>query len=228
MGDARTERWVEHRAEVRRQLVAAATRAIDDIGPQVSMREIAAEAKVPKPTLYRFFKDKGELAAAIGDQAREDIIEELTKARESSVETIGELIDVALTGHAALIDQHPNIFKFLVFGADSVGSHALENSRAIAREISTILETILRAAGGRSVEDAMYGPMIVGLVTGAADAWMRGAESPRMGGTFVERVRPAVRALVGLAGAHAGVDIDFDAPVLARLPVFTAGEPGTP
>ncbi|WP_157108597.1 TetR/AcrR family transcriptional regulator [Aldersonia kunmingensis] len=222
MADARTERWAGHRVEMRRQLAQSAMRAIERIGPQVSMREIAAEAKVPKPTIYRFFKDKADLASAIADQAKEDVIGELVKARQASVGTVGELVNVALTGYAALIIGHPNVFKFLLFGIDSPGGHALENSRAIANEIAKILSTVLEAAGGRSHNVHLYAGMVVGVVTGAADWWMNGESGPDPVDSFVAHVEPAVRAITELAGREAGLDIDFDAPLAGAVPGMIA------
>ena len=47
--DARSERWREHRKKVRAEIVDAAFRAIDRLGPELSLREIAEEAGTAKP-----------------------------------------------------------------------------------------------------------------------------------------------------------------------------------
>ena len=56
--DARSERWREHRKKVRAEIVEAAFRAIDRLGPDLSVREIAEEAGTAKPKIYRHFTDK--------------------------------------------------------------------------------------------------------------------------------------------------------------------------
>ena len=69
--DARSERWREHRKKVRAEIVDAAFRAIDQRGPEVSLREIAEEAGTAKPKIYRHFNDKSDLFQAIGERLRD-------------------------------------------------------------------------------------------------------------------------------------------------------------
>src|SRR5262252_11154920 len=69
--DARSERWREHRKKVRSEIVDAAFRAIDRLGPELSLREIAEEAGTAKPKIYRHFTDKSDLFQAIGQRMRD-------------------------------------------------------------------------------------------------------------------------------------------------------------
>src|SRR5215213_502777 len=69
--DARSERWREHRKKVRAEIVDAAFRAIDRLGPELSLREIAEEAGTAKPKIYRHFTDKSDLFQAIGQRMRD-------------------------------------------------------------------------------------------------------------------------------------------------------------
>src|ERR1700759_1386100 len=69
--DARSERWREHRKKVRGEIVEAAFRAIDRLGPELSVREIAEEAGTAKPKIYRHFHDKSDLFQAIGERLRD-------------------------------------------------------------------------------------------------------------------------------------------------------------
>ena len=69
--DARSERWREHRKRVRSEIVDAAFRAIDQLGPDLSLREIAEEAGTAKPKIYRHFTDKSDLFQAIGERLRD-------------------------------------------------------------------------------------------------------------------------------------------------------------
>ena len=62
--DARSERWREHRKKVRAEIVDAAFRSIDRLGPELSLREIAEEAGTAKPKIYRHFTDKSDLFQA--------------------------------------------------------------------------------------------------------------------------------------------------------------------
>ena len=103
--DARSERWREHRKKVRSEIVDAAFRAIDRLGPNVSVREIAEEAGTAKPKIYRHFTDKSDMFQAIGERMRDmlwaaiipvDQRGERLRARRSSAaasSTTCELVD---------------------------------------------------------------------------------------------------------------------------------------
>ena len=58
--DGRTTRWDAHRDQRRAELVLAAVRAIDQHGPDAGIADIAAEAGVSRPVLYRYFADKDD------------------------------------------------------------------------------------------------------------------------------------------------------------------------
>ncbi|AHH19978.1 transcriptional regulator, TetR family [Nocardia nova SH22a] len=217
MGDRRTERWEGHRAEMRRRLVDAAVRAIEDIGPNVSMREIAAEANVPKPTIYRFFKDKSALAAAIAERAQEDIIARLAEVREHTPPTIGGLVHAALSGYAALLVDNPQVARFLLTGVDNPGVKATENWQAIAREVAAVMSLIFTALGSDDGDHMFHASMIAGAVTGAADWWFTGDEPAGAAADFVARVEPTVRAVLRIAAAEDRLAIDFDQPLAVPL-----------
>jgi len=219
VADARTERWASHRLEMRQRVTTAAMSAIERDGPQVSMEEIAKEAGVPKPTLYRFFADKADLAASVADQAREDIAGRLAEAWQPGVRTMGELVHAGLTGYGALIASHPNVFRFLV-GSDGAAPHATENAKTIAGQIVTVLEALNRALDGEPVDLSVYGAMIVGMVSGAATWWLDHAEEPGSIDRFVARLEPGVRAIAELVGAETGIRIDFDEPIPDTFPVI--------
>src|SRR5260370_39990015 len=61
----------------RMQLVEAAIRAIRRKGPDVSMDEMAAEAGITKPIIYRHFGDKAGLYRAIADSYVRSLVEQL-------------------------------------------------------------------------------------------------------------------------------------------------------
>ena len=73
-GDGRTTRWDAHRDQRRAELVQAAVRAIDQHGPDVTIADIAAEAGVSKPVLYRYFTDKDQLHAAVGQWGADEVL----------------------------------------------------------------------------------------------------------------------------------------------------------
>ena len=62
--DGRTRRWAGHREARRLELVDAAVVAIEEHGPEVTTEQIAAEAGVSRPGLYRHFDGKDDLQSA--------------------------------------------------------------------------------------------------------------------------------------------------------------------
>src|ERR1041384_4390728 len=79
-GDARRERWREHRAARRAEFVEAALRALDEHGPELGMEHVASAAGVTKPVLYRHFTDKADLFVALGQRGTEILFERLIPA----------------------------------------------------------------------------------------------------------------------------------------------------
>jgi len=233
MADARTERWAEHRKKMRGTLVDAAIRAIDAHGPQVSMREIAAEAKVPKPTLYRFFADKWALVNAIDDRVMDTLTERIVTGPQLTAGTLGQLVEEALTGYADFVAEHPSVFRFLQLnfagtggGPGSPGAHAMETARTMAGDISSVLTSMVPGAddpdAARHIDTASA--MIMGAVVFAADGWIGDDGPSESVESFVERTVPFIRALLVVAADNgAGAELDFDASIADNLAAVYAG-----
>ncbi|MGL5442473.1 MAG: TetR/AcrR family transcriptional regulator, partial [[Mycobacterium] stephanolepidis] len=61
----------DRRKVAREELLDAAFRAIDATGSTVSMDDIAREAGVAKPKLYRYFEDKADLHSAVLERVQD-------------------------------------------------------------------------------------------------------------------------------------------------------------
>jgi AcrR family transcriptional regulator len=75
-----------HREQRRTALVQAAMRAIRRYGPDVAMEDIASEAGVSKPILYRYFLDKGDLYMAVSETATQHLRTILLSGLESEAD----------------------------------------------------------------------------------------------------------------------------------------------
>lgn len=217
MADARTERWVAHRAQVRSELVDSAMRAIDAIGPQISMREIAAEAKIPKPNLYRFFSDKSELASAIGDRVRDHLTERIVNGPTESGATLGTFLRSGITTYLELADKRPNVFRFVMStmpeSIESASAGLNRNTNA-AEDLAAVLRTIVRAQGGTDTDIDLAAYMLVGSIMSAGHWWL--VHNPT-GNTTLNRITDTVdnnaRALIQDTAHANGIHVDFDAPI---------------
>ncbi|MFF3571935.1 TetR/AcrR family transcriptional regulator [Nocardia jiangxiensis] len=217
MGDARTERWVAHRARVRSELVDSAMRAIDAAGPQISMREIAAEAKIPKPTLYRFFTDKSELAGAIGDRVRDRLTERIANGPTEIGATVGTFLRSGITTYLELADEHPNIFRFVMTtmseSKESAGA-GLDRGSNASKDLAAVLRTIMRAQGGTDTDVDLTAYMLVGSIMSAGHWWLvRTSTGDTDLSGVIDKVDRNARALIQDTAHANGIHIDFDAPI---------------
>lgn len=121
----RASRWQAQREA----LLQAAQRAIHRIGPHASMDEIAAEAGITKPILYRHFGDRRGLAVALRDQAfgfvlgteKDSAPEARRQARErvaalypvvSDVDALRRLLVGFASGFQMFVEFNRNLYRF--------------------------------------------------------------------------------------------------------------------
>src|ERR1700754_4292936 len=114
--DARSERWREHRKKVRSEIVDAAFRAIDRLGPELSLREIAEEAGTAKPKIYRHFTDKSDLFQAIGARLRDMLWAAVFSSVDFATDSAREIIRRSAEEYVSLVDAHPNVLRFFIQG----------------------------------------------------------------------------------------------------------------
>jgi AcrR family transcriptional regulator len=182
--DARSERWREHRKKVRAEIVDAAFRAIDRQGPEVSLREIAEEAGTAKPKIYRHFTDKSDLFQAIGQRLRDMLSSAIFPSIDLSVDTGREVIRRSVEQYVRLVDEHPNVIRFLIQGRFAEQSEptmrALNESREITLAMAELFDSELRdiELDAAALELAAYAAF--GSIASATDWWL-GTEpaSPR-------------------------------------------------
>src|SRR5690242_2040105 len=146
--DARSERWREHRKKVRSEIVDAAFRAIDRLGPELSLREIAEEAGTAKPKIYRHFTDKSDLFQAVGERLRDMLWAAIFPSINLSSDPAREVIRRSVEQYVRLVDEHPNVIRFLLEGrfAEQSASavKALNEGREITLAMAEMFDNELR------------------------------------------------------------------------------------
>jgi AcrR family transcriptional regulator len=163
-------------------LVEAAVEVIRRDGPGVSMDQMAAEAGVTKPILYRHFHDRAGLVTAIAEYAYGQIATGLDEALHADVsprQLVASTIDVYLR----FIESDPALYRFLVHRtiAETTDPGAILTdyiSRA-GRQVALVLGEGLRAAGLDSGPAEPWAFGIVGMVHSAGDWWMERGTMPR-------------------------------------------------
>ena len=162
----------------RRQLLAAADRVIRRSGPDASMGEIAAEAGVTKPILYRHFGHKDGLYRALVSRYMRAIYRgsESELAETNPRKRIAQAVDAFL----AAVEREPEIFRFVrrvtneapdAAGVALVREHADEIARATRQDLQRL---------GLDVDAAdPWAHGIVGMMQFVASWWLEHPGVPR-------------------------------------------------
>jgi AcrR family transcriptional regulator len=172
VADARRERWRAHRANRRAEFVEATIRAVGARGPDVGMDEIAAEAGVTKPVLYRHFTDKADLYLAVGTRATDMLMAEIVPALADDG-PIYERIRRAVGCYVNFVDEYRELYRFLVLRPHPTKQDLVQQDKSkIAEVLAELLGAYLKLF---RMDPVVAGPSahgIVGLVQGAGEWWL--------------------------------------------------------
>jgi AcrR family transcriptional regulator len=202
-------------------MVQAAMDAVRAHGPGVSVADIAAEAGITKPVLYRHFDDRADLHRAVGHEAAAllmaRIAPELMKNREPK-EHIRGVIDGFLSG----VEDEPQLWRFVVHnpGEHTPGSEVVDDVRqTIAGLLSSLIGERLREAELDSGGAEAWAIGLVGMVQSAGDWWLERQTMSR------EAVTDYLTTLIwgGIAGVLGAATTTSPAP-LRLLPPTGTGE----
>jgi AcrR family transcriptional regulator len=227
--DARSERWKEHRKKVRAEIVEAAFRAIDRLGPDLSVREIAEEAGTAKPKIYRHFTDKSDLFQAIGERLRDMLWAKVFPSIDLANDSVREIIRRTAEEHVSMVDEHPNVMRFFIQGrfpeqAESA-TRTLSEGRAITLAMAEMFNNELREMelDPGAFELAAYAAY--GCAAAATDWWL-GADvgSPRRmpHEQFVEHLATITLGVISGTAEMLGITLDPDRPLHDVMPQDSA------
>jgi AcrR family transcriptional regulator len=175
----RSARQEQRRDDLREAAIAAIRRH----GAGVSMDQIAAEAGITKPIIYRHFGDRRGLVMAIAHQfvvaLNDEISGSLTQESTSSEELLRRTVDTYL----AFVERDPEVYRFLVRSALGEVPDATDRLGGFIRQISAQIALVvgerLREAGHDSGMAEPWAHALVGAVHQAGDWWLDRATLPR-------------------------------------------------
>ena len=166
---------VARRAERRAELLAAADRVVRRDGPRTSMNDIATEAGITKPVLYKHFGDKGGLYQALAERYVRSLLDELRAALTAETEPQARL-RTTIDAYLGFIERDREIYDFLMHRAVTERPEARETVadfiRQLAAELSVVLGEDLRRLGLDSGGAEPWAHGIVGMVQLAGDRWL--------------------------------------------------------
>lgn len=205
--DGRDTRWVEHRAQRRRELVEAALRAIRRHGPTVGMDDISAEAGTSKTVIYRHFGDRTGLYAAVAEAVDRRILDKLSDATanwdtEDPMALVGPMVDAYLV----LVEKDPEIYRFVVtrpiVDGPVVHDPVVGLTDQIGAQVARVLQAHLERHGRDASSASIWGHGLVGFVRAAADHWMS-TDMARPRSDIVADVTALFAPALALTGATA-------------------------
>jgi len=102
-----------HHGDLRRALVDAARRILENEGPSaLSLRAVAREAGVSPAAPYHHFKDKGELLDAVAHVGWDALGEAMTAAKAKAAD-VGALMTEIGVAYVLFAQQHPALYRVM-------------------------------------------------------------------------------------------------------------------
>lgn len=130
----------------RAQIVSAAAEAIDEIGPQAGMAQIADRAGLPRPNVYRHFASKDQLDAEVTRFAATELIRRV-RPHLTRAGTPFEVIRGVVAASIAWASEHPNLYRFIAAQQQTKALHRARMGRTrFLNEIVEAMRAYLDAA----------------------------------------------------------------------------------
>ncbi|MEU0314173.1 TetR/AcrR family transcriptional regulator [Nocardioides sp. NPDC006273] len=169
--DGRSSRWDTHRETRRAELVAAAVRAVDSAGAEVSIADIATEAGVSKPVLYRYFADKAELHGAVGMWAARQILDAVVEAVLAPAPT-RRRVEAGVAAYVETIAEHPNVYLLLVRQHTGGTDPLADGKQLIAATFTRLLVDTFGRLGVDAAGAEPWAHSFVGIGEFAGQWWL--------------------------------------------------------
>jgi AcrR family transcriptional regulator len=160
----------------RDRLLTAAVRLFDGRGyGSVTMGEIAEEAGVSRPTLYRHFTSKEDILWALTEQAGEHTSQIITTVASSSASP-AEQLRTLISSHAKVLVQHRVVFRLTLRTqlelSEDRRKQLADAQRQYLHVTANIIEAGMRQGEFRSVHTLTAAEGILGMTQSVID-WYR-------------------------------------------------------
>ena len=147
--------------ERRANLLPGAESAIREIGPDVSMEQIAERANVSKATLYDNFDGKGGLTEALIERYGLRLMTRFAELVQQPL-TAYEVTSGSLAVFVHFIAEDPEIYRFVIRHADG---------EALVTEITEPIAALIKSLGAKDPVGLAYATL--GAVVTATEWWTR-------------------------------------------------------
>lgn len=172
-------RRARQRERRREELLDAADRAVGRLGKDVSMDEVAAEAGITKPVLYRHFGDKEGLHDALAERYVEELEQTLLAA------TVGSRgrarLEATIDAYLRYVERQPERYRFLLEAADNPRAGKLVadfRSRNVANCAFATAESLRRAGLDPKLSE-LWAHSVSGMIRSVGIWWLETRSMPR-------------------------------------------------
>jgi len=167
------------RVRRREELLDAADRVVVRGGSEMSMDEVAAEAGITKPVLYRHFGDKDGLYEALAQR----YVDELARALEPAtlIDDPRGRLATTVDAYLSYIEREPERYRFLLAaGERPATAHVLADFRGrdVARCAFAVSENLRRAGLDPEVGE-LWAHHVAGTVRSAGIWWLEARPLPK-------------------------------------------------
>jgi AcrR family transcriptional regulator len=171
MGTAEPNPPSERRLARRAELLDAAIRAIRQGQGHAAMEDIAAEAGISRPILYRHFSDATGLYAAVADRFCQDLLARLR--RSIAEEPPGRnLLKRQIVTYLGFIADDPDVYRFLIRHVPPDRPRSATHRSGFSRLVADGTAEYLVSAGWRPEAALAGADLFIGGLDAAAGRWV--------------------------------------------------------
>ncbi|MGH9246984.1 MAG: TetR/AcrR family transcriptional regulator [Acidimicrobiales bacterium] len=167
------------RTSRREALLDAAVAAIRREGPGASMRQMAAEAGITKPILYRYFGDRDGLLTAMATRFADQVTARLQEATEAAGPHPRAALAAGIEAWLEVMEEDIALYRFLAQRSSIAGPAVATVVDRVAQPLTQQIGATLRDAGADSGAAEAWAYGIVGMAHMAGLRWLSHPTVPR-------------------------------------------------
>lgn len=210
--DGRSARWDAHRARRREQLVDAALTVLGREGQEFGLDQVAHQAGVTKPVIYRHFGDRAALLDAMAERATNRLMERLMPAIYDEG-VVRHRIHASVSAFLGFLDDSPNVHLLFRRRLPGQGGEVVDAGRAfISDALAGLLGRYVELLGFDEPELVqVWAQSLVGSVQATAEWWLVHRSLDRE--VVAQHLALLVWAQIDGLARQNGLVLDPDAPL---------------